>query len=57
VLKDDDAPSLTLVTCYPFYFTGSAPQRYVVHASLTKDPERVNRALKRTDSEIKENEQ
>ena len=25
--------SLTLVTCYPFYFVGSAPQRYVVHAS------------------------
>jgi sortase A len=28
-------PALTLVTCYPFYFAGSAPQRYIVHASLT----------------------
>jgi sortase A len=25
---------LTLVTCYPFYFVGSAPQRYIVQASL-----------------------
>lgn len=27
-------PSVTLVTCYPFYFIGSAPQRYIVQASL-----------------------
>lgn len=26
--------SLTLVTCYPFYFVGPAPRRYVVEASL-----------------------
>lgn len=25
---------LTLVTCYPFYFVGSAPKRFIVHASL-----------------------
>jgi len=29
-------PGLTLVTCYPFYFMGSAPQRYIVQASLTR---------------------
>jgi len=29
-------PSLTLVTCYPFYFVGSAPQRYIVHASIVR---------------------
>jgi sortase A len=23
---------LTLITCYPFYFVGSAPQRYIVRA-------------------------
>jgi sortase A len=34
VLKPTEAPSLTLVTCFPFYFVGSAPQRYVVRASL-----------------------
>jgi sortase A len=27
-------PGLTLVTCYPFYYAGLAPQRYIVHASL-----------------------
>ena len=30
------ASSLTLVTCYPFYFLGTAPQRYVVHASMVR---------------------
>jgi sortase A len=29
-------PSLTLVTCYPFYFQGNAPQRYIVFASLER---------------------
>ena len=24
--------TLTLVTCYPFYYVGSAPQRFIVHA-------------------------
>jgi len=24
-----------LVTCYPFYFVGNAPQRYIVRAQLT----------------------
>jgi len=33
VLAPQDHPSLTLVTCYPFYFVGSAPQRYIVQAS------------------------
>jgi len=34
VLALRGAPTLTLVTCYPFYFVGSAPQRFIVHASL-----------------------
>jgi sortase A len=25
-------PSLTLVTCYPFYYIGAAPKRFIVHA-------------------------
>ena len=37
VLQPRSAPSLTLVTCYPFYFVGDAPKRYVVHASLASD--------------------
>ena len=34
VLARQSSSSLTLVTCYPFYFVGSAPKRYIVHASL-----------------------
>jgi sortase A len=32
VLAPSDQASLTLVTCYPFRFVGSAPKRYIVHA-------------------------
>jgi len=35
VLRPTATSSLTLVTCYPFYFVGSAPQRYIVHASIS----------------------
>ena len=35
VLDPTDSPTVTLVTCYPFYFVGSAPQRYIVRAALT----------------------
>lgn len=34
VLDPTPSPSLTLVTCFPFYYVGSAPQRFVVKASL-----------------------
>jgi sortase A len=36
VLRPRSVPSVTLVTCYPFYFIGSAPRRYIVAASLTE---------------------
>jgi sortase A len=32
VLNRSDDSILTLVTCYPFYFVGSAPQRFIVRA-------------------------
>lgn len=32
VLDPTAEPTLTLVTCYPFYYVGDAPQRYVVRA-------------------------
>ena len=32
VLNPDGNEILTLVTCYPFYFVGSAPQRFVVRS-------------------------
>ena len=34
VLDPTDAPALTLVTCYPFTFVGSAPRRFIVRAHL-----------------------
>jgi sortase A len=34
VLDDTGEAVLTLVTCYPFYFVGSAPQRYIVRAAV-----------------------
>jgi sortase A len=34
VLKSTPKPSLTLVTCFPFHYVGSAPKRYIVRASL-----------------------
>jgi sortase A len=34
VLEPRARASLTLVTCYPFYFVGSAPRRYIVQATV-----------------------
>jgi sortase A len=31
-LHATDEPTVTLVTCYPFYFVGNAPQRFIVRA-------------------------
>jgi sortase A len=32
VLANEGRPALTLVTCYPFYYVGSAPKRFIVRA-------------------------
>ena len=37
-LKPTEAPVLNLVTCYPFYYVGSAPKRFIVHAALDPTP-------------------
>ncbi len=37
VLADTGIPELTLVTCYPFYYVGSAPNRFIVHAQRVED--------------------
>jgi len=34
VLSPTSTPTLTLVTCFPFYYVGSAPQRYIVTAAI-----------------------
>ena len=42
VLDPTDYPALTLVTCYPFNYIGSAPKRFIVRAALqaTESPAR-----------------
>ncbi len=34
LLQDTSEQTVTLVTCYPFYFVGHAPKRFIVTASL-----------------------
>jgi sortase A len=61
VLRNEPTSALTLVTCYPFYFIGSAPQRYIVHASLRGEAKTRNEpakaSLQATDSRTKERTQ
>ena len=33
VLEKRTSPTLTLITCYPFFYVGNAPKRFVIHAS------------------------
>jgi sortase A len=46
VLKNQAMPELTLVTCFPFYFAGSAPQRYIVRAYLRGETKTLNEPVK-----------
>ena len=61
VLRNEPTSALTLVTCYPFYFVGSAPQRYIVHASARGEPKTRNEppkaSLQATASRTKERTQ
>ena len=43
ILDASALPSLTLVTCYPFHFIGSAPKRFIVHAHLVWDEQLASR--------------
>jgi sortase A len=38
VLQAKSERMLTLITCYPFYYVGSAPKRFIVHAELVTPP-------------------
>ena len=38
VLDPTPTSTLTLVTCYPFTYVGSAPKRFIVHAVATPPP-------------------
>lgn len=44
VLGPTTAPFLTLVTCYPFYFAGDAPRRYIVRCSRVEPLRNFNAA-------------
>ena len=35
VLRQTPSPELTLITCYPFYYIGPSPKRFIVHAVLS----------------------
>jgi sortase A len=48
VLRPRAKRSLTLVTCYPFYFVGPAPSRYIVEASLKRQAEQDEEQQKRS---------
>jgi sortase A len=36
VLASDSRSQITLITCYPFHYVGSAPDRFIVRAGLNK---------------------
>jgi sortase A len=55
VLEAKSDQMLTLITCYPFYYVGSAPKRFVVHATRVtpqlesqRQPERRSPQASRT---------
>jgi sortase A len=43
LLADTSEPTITLVTCYPFYYVGRAPQRFVVSAAYDWNASRIPR--------------
>ncbi len=51
VLAPRSTPALTLVTCYPFYFVGSAPLRYIVHATISDPNNLANSRQSRSPAE------
>ncbi|MFP5208956.1 MAG: class D sortase [Acidobacteriota bacterium] len=46
VLRNKSFPELTLVTCFPFYFVGRAPKRYIVRAVLRREIRTTNESEK-----------
>ena len=54
VLAPTERPSVTLVTCYPFYFVGNAPKRFIVRGELdetqTLNHVVINRNLQRRET-------
>lgn len=42
VLDSTEVPTLTLITCYPFFYVGAAPNRFVVRARRVSTHARVS---------------
>jgi sortase A len=45
VLEPTQQPALTLVTCYPFFYVGAAPKRYVVRADRVEGNAQSSRSI------------
>ena len=54
VLEASARPTLTLVTCYPFYFVGSAPDRFIVRAKQVASRPHVSSVKLASSKEIEE---
>jgi len=52
VLDATPKPVLTLVSCFPFYYVGSAPRRYVVRAVLVGDAPAADRSPPETPANL-----
>jgi len=56
VLDPTSSQTITLVTCYPFYYVGSAPERYIVQGELIAAPTQPNTIRQHTNQTLtKEN--
>jgi sortase A len=51
VLAQTPTPTLTLVTCFPFYFVGSAPKRFIVTASFKNSSRQTRDGKSRSDGQ------
>lgn len=49
VLAQAPTPTLTLVTCFPFYYVGSAPERFIVTAALKNSSRQIRDGQFRSD--------
>ncbi len=47
VIQDSPQRQLTLITCYPFSWVGSAPNRFIVHARQIDFPQSSSRRVSR----------
>jgi sortase A len=48
VLKPSQESRLTLITCYPTYYIGPAPERLIVTSRLLEDPDATDASVQKT---------